>query len=262
MKKITNYLAFIALLATSCFGSFSEGEIHFRNGEYEKAIKEFSQTLFLNVTDINSLHLRARAYEELERYEEAIEDYEKIISIDIQYAQAHAGIGKIYWKQEDFVNAEKHLLMAAKYDENNFDIIFLLARAMLVNENYKSADDFFTIAKALNPEDSRVYFYQGMARSQIGDVLGAAGSFNMCLIYDPSNHAALYNRGLVRMTIGYNAWALEDFEELLKINPNHVEALARRGICKKSLNIPSACQDLILASNKGSEVARLNMEDC
>ncbi|AFL84775.1 tetratricopeptide repeat protein [Belliella baltica DSM 15883] len=262
MKKITKYLACLALLTSSCFGSFSEGEIHFNNGEYEKAIREFSQTLFINVTDINSLHLRARAYEELERYEEALEDYKRIISIDPRYAQAHAGIGKLYWNQEDYLNAEKHLLIAAKYDENDFEIIYLLGRAMIMNENFKSADEFFSIAKELKPKDARVYFYQGMARSQIGDVLGAAGSFNMCLNYDPSNHAALYNRGLVRMTIGYVAWALEDFEELLKINPNHIEALARRGICKKTLKIPTACQDLIMASNKGSEIARLNLEGC
>ena len=37
MKKISRYLAIITFLTTSCFGSFSDGEIYFNNGEYEKA---------------------------------------------------------------------------------------------------------------------------------------------------------------------------------------------------------------------------------
>jgi tetratricopeptide (TPR) repeat protein len=262
MKKIPKYLALIALSVTSCVGSFSEGEAHFRNGAYEKAIRAFSQTLFIHVTDINSLHLRARAYEELERFEEALEDYKRIISIDPRYAQAHAGIGKLYWKLEDYVNSEKHLLIAAKYDENDFEIIYLLGRAMLMNKNFKSADEFFSIASTLKPKDSKVYFYQGIARSKLGIPDGAAGSFNMCLMYDPENMTALYNRGLARMSMGFVYWAIEDFEAYLKKDPDHINSLTQLGLCKKILNDPSACRYLTLAANKGSELAKLNMEDC
>lgn len=262
MKKITKYLAIITFLTTSCFGSFSEGEIYFNNGEYEKAIREFSQTLFINVTDINSLHLRARAYEELERYEEALDDYKRIINIDNRYAQAHAGIGKLYWNQEDYVNAEKHLLIAAKYDENDFEIIYLLGRAMIMNENFKSADEFFSIASTLKPKDAKVYFYQGIARSKLGIPDGAAGSFNMCLMYDPDNMTALYNRGLARMSMGFVNWAIEDFESYLQKDPEHLNSLTQLGLCKKLIKDPSACKYLSVAAKKGSELAKLNMEDC
>jgi tetratricopeptide (TPR) repeat protein len=260
MRHLTFIL--IALIFQSCLGSYSEGERHFRRADYEKAISEFSKTLFLHVTDINSLHLRARSYEELEKFENAILDYERILDIDPQYAQAHAGIGKVYWKKEDYKNAEKHLLIAANHDGEDYEILFLLGRSMLVNENYESADEFLQLAKELNPEDSRVYFYQGMARSQIGEILGAAGSFNMCLKYDPDNLPAKYNRGLIRMLIGNAAWALDDFEEVLQVNPDHVEALARRGAAKKILGNPGAWHDLRLAANRGSEFARLNLKGC
>lgn len=262
MKKITKWIAFIALLTSSCFGSFSEGEIHFRNGDYEKAIKEFSQTLFINITDINSLHLRARAYEELEQYKEALEDYKRIINIDPRYAQAYAGIGKLYWIQKDYINAEMHLLIAAKYDENDFQIIYLLGRAMIMNENFKSADEFFSIASKLNPKDGKVYFYQGIARSKLGIPDGAAGSFNMCLMYDPENMTALYNRGLARMSMGLVNWAIEDFETYLQKDPEHVNSLTQLGLCKKLIKDPNACKYLAKAAKKGSEIALLNMDDC
>ncbi len=253
---------FLLISCVSCFGSFSEGEKYFRQADYEKAISEFTRTLFLNVNDIKSLHLRARSYEELEEFDKAVEDYKTIIHYDPTYAQAYAGIGKLFWKREDYKNSQKYLLLAAKEDANDYDILFLLGRAMLMNKDYKSADEFLQLAKELNPTDSRVYFYQGMARSQIGDILGAAGSFNMCLKYDPDNITAKYNRGLIRLLIGYSDWALEDFEDVLKSNPNHIEALARRGMAKIEIDDPTGCKDLREAAEKGSLFAQMNLERC
>ena len=198
----TSLSILLLIVCVSCFESFSEGEKYFRQADYENALSEFSKTLFINVTDIKSLHLRARSYEELEEFDKAVDDYKTIIHYDPTYAQAYAGIGKLYWKQEDYKNAQKYLLLAAKEDSKDYDILFLLGRAMLMNKDYQNADEFLQLAKELNPKDSRVYFYQGMARSQIGDILGAAGSFNMCLKYDPENITAKYNRGLIRLMIG------------------------------------------------------------
>jgi len=253
---------FLLITCVSCFGSFSEGERYFHQGDYEKAISEFNRTLFLNVTDIKSLHLRARSFEELEEFDKAVEDYQTIIHYNPTYAQAYAGIGKLYWKQEDYKNAQKYLLLAAKEDGKDYEILFLLGRAMLMNKDYKNADEFLQLAKELNPSDSRVYFYQGMARSQIGDILGAAGSFNMCLKYDPENITTKYNRGLILLLIGNPEWALEDFEDVLKANPNHIEALARRGNAKIDIDDPTGCKDLREAAEKGSLYAQMNLERC
>lgn len=252
----------ILFVFTSCLGSYTEGERLFRNGDYEAAIGEFSGNLFLNVTDLKSLHLRARSYEELGEYEKAVEDYKTILKYEPSYAHALAGIGKIFWKKEDYKNAEKYLLLAAKQDGEDFEILLLLGRSMLMNGRYESADEFLQLAKELNPEDAGVYFYQGMARSQTGDILGAAGSFNMCLKYDPGNLTARYNRGLVLMRIGYITWALEDFEAILKSKPGHIEALARRGHAKIQKNDPTGCADLQQAAQKGSVYAQLHLDGC
>lgn len=254
-------ILFLILLG-SCFGTFSEGERLFRSGAYEEAVKEFSKALFLNVTDIKSLHLRARSYEELEAFEDAIEDYKAILRLDPTYAQAHAGIGKIYWKLENYRQAENHLLIAAKHNSKDFEIVFLLARTLLMNERYHSAEEFFQIAKELEPKDARVHFYQGMVRSQIGDILGAAGSFNSALRYDPDNLTAMYNRGLVLMLIGYSSWALEDFDAVLKAKPEHVEALAHRGVARLNLKDSRGCTDLLEALSKGSIYARVHQDKC
>jgi tetratricopeptide (TPR) repeat protein len=250
------------LLIQGCIGSFNEGERLFRSGKFEESIQEFSKVLFVKVTDINTLHLRARAYEELGEWQKAEDDYRSILKLDPKHAQAYAGLGKINWENKRFREAENFYLLAANNDPTNFDILFQLGQALLKNKKYETADEFLQLAKEIDDKNPLVYFYQGMARSQIGDLLGAAGSFNMCLKYDPDNLVALYNRGLVRMTIGFLSWALEDFEKVLENKPNHVEALARRGATKILLNDPSGCTDISQAAAKGSAFAQIQLENC
>ncbi|WP_194774466.1 tetratricopeptide repeat protein [Pararhodonellum marinum] len=250
------------LLLSSCFGTFSEGERLFRNQEYQKAISEFSKVLFISSTDLKSLHLRARAHEELEEYDEAIADYKTITKLKPNYAQAYAGIGKIRWKQENYVEAEKFLLIAAMHDSEDYEILFLLGRAMIMNKNYRSADEFLEIAKKIKPKEANLHFYQGIARAHSGDPLGCAASFNTYLKYASDNLTARYNRGWALMRIGYLEWAIEDFDEVLKAKPKHYEAMARRAYCYMEQDQAKACRELQTAAQGGSQFALKHLADC
>lgn len=248
------YLSFFLtlILFCSCSASFQDGESYYKSGDYDKAISTFNKILFMNVTDVKSLHLRARSYEELEEYDKALKDYKTIIKYKPTYAQAHAGIGMVAFKLKDYVNAEKHLLLASLHDYNDFDILFYLGRAMIMNENYKQADEFLQLARAIKPKEPMTYYYQGIARAKIGDPLGTAGAFNMYVKLNPDKIEGVYNRGFAYMIIGMTGWAIEDFDMVLSKNPRHYEAMARRGACLMKTEPGKACQDLRLAANNGS----------
>jgi tetratricopeptide (TPR) repeat protein len=252
-------LAIILFLLSSCSGSFKDGEAYYNSGNYEKAISHFNRALFLNITDVKALHLRARAYEELGDYKNALQDFRTIIKLKPQYAHAHAGIGSIAFKLKDYKTAEKHLLLASYHDHEDFDILFLLGRVMIVNENYKSAEEFLELAKGINPKEPMVYYYQGIARGKLGDPLGTAAAFNMYISRIPNNVHGLYNRGFAYLTVGMREWALEDFEQVLKLNPKHYEAMARRGVCLIRSNPSKGCADLQLAAKNGSDYANENL---
>lgn len=240
------------LLVSSCSSTFKDGEAYYMNGDFEKAISNFNKVLFINVTDVKSLHLRARSYEELEEYDKALKDYKTIIKLKPTYAQAHAGIGMIAFKIKDYKTAEKHLLLASLHDYEDYDILFYLGRAMIMNENYKSADEFLQLARDIKPKEPMTYYYQGIARAKYGDPLGTASAFNMYVGLNPDKVEGVYNRGFAYMIIGMTSWAIEDFDMVLSKNPRHYEALARRGACLIKTEPAKACQDLKLAANKGS----------
>lgn len=238
-----------------CLGQFQKGESYFRNQEYEKAISEFNRVLFVSITDLKSLHLRARAFEELEEYEKAIADYEHIIRLEPTYSQAWAGMGKIAWKMDKLAEAEKHLLKAAMYDPNDFDILLLLGRTMIKNQRFKSAEEFIQLAVDLKPEEPTPYFYLGIARGYQGDGLGVVTAMNTYLSLEEDNISAHYNRGFALMKLGFNDWAIEDFDVVLQKQPTHFEAMARRGICLLEEQPSRGMQDIKKAAENGNQLA-------
>ncbi|WP_143960600.1 tetratricopeptide repeat protein [Litoribacter populi] len=258
--KHPNFIIYIFVLGLfSCSSTFESGEAYYQSGNYEKAVSSLNKTLFFNITDLKALHLRARAYEELGDYESSAKDYKTIIRLKPTYAQAHAGLGSLAFKLKDYKTAEKHLLIASYHDSEDFEILFLLGRAMIVNENYKSAEEFLELAKELRPKEPMVYYYQGIARGKLGDPAGTAGAFNMYVTLEPESLQGLYNRGFAYMTIGMREWAIEDFDKVLEKNPKHYEAMARRGVCLTKKNPNKACSDLNLAAKNGSKYALENL---
>mgnify|MGYP005750400735 FL=1 len=231
----------------------------YQEGKYEQAISAISRRMFFHVGEIKMLHIRARCYEELGKFSEAIEDYERILDFDPAYAQAHAGIGKIHFDQERYRTAELHILKASTLDPMDFDILYLSGRSQLMVKNWERAEGFLKRVQDMNPDFAPVYYYMGMARASRGDLYGAAASFNTYLKKEPDNLTARFNRGFVMLKIGYLPWALEDFNYVLKIQPNHLEALAKKGVTLAQLGNSEGCRLLQQAASRGSDYAQSKM---
>ncbi len=263
MKRLNHILTIFssALVLFSCSADPVEIEALYNAGNYEKAISAINQRLFFHVTDVKFLHMRARSYEELTQYDEATNDYERILSIDNNYAQAHAGIGKILFEKEDYQSAELHILRASSIDPENFEILYLAGRSLLMSQKWEKAEIFLKKAQQMNPEFAPIYYYTGMARASRGDVYGAAASFNTYLQKEPDNLVARYNRGFAMLKIGYLPWALEDFDFVLKNNPDHYEALGKKGICMAKMGNPEGCKLIREAAKKGSDYALSHIEE-
>ncbi|WP_339865658.1 tetratricopeptide repeat protein [uncultured Algoriphagus sp.] len=264
MKRLFRIMTILLLVysTSSCSSSLQNIEQLFNNKKYEDAIENLNQYLFFHVTDVKALHMRARCYEELGELEKSKADYETIILIDDQYAQAYAGLGKLLFEQKDYKNAELSLLRAATLDSEDFDIIYLLGRTMLMTQKFRKAEEFLRLAIELNPDHAKVYFYTGMALAYQGDALGCAASFNSYVSREPDNMVGKYNRGFALMRAGFLEWALEDFDAVLKAKPNHLEAMTQKGICMKYLGDSQGCEFIQKAANQGNELAKSQMELC
>ncbi|GGF37666.1 tetratricopeptide repeat protein [Echinicola rosea] len=256
-------LASICVLTfCSCGGDFDQARRHFENQQFNDAISELNWVLFMKMADVEALQLRAMSHEALEEYDEALTDYKRILQLKPRDGKAHAGIGKIYWEQKEYKHAEMNLLLAAKEDPENVDLLILLSRAMMKNENYRSADEFLKSARDIDEKNASIYFYRGIVQANLGDPMSTASQFNMYIMYAKDNLKAYYNRGFAYMRMGMTDWAKEDFDFVLEKKPDHYEALARRAVCSMDSNPGQACLDLHQAAKNGSKYAQEKLELC
>ena len=252
----------ICFILTGCFGKFKTGEQLYHSGDYAAAIEEFNKVLFVSITDLKSLHLRARSYEELGDLKKAEADYRKILSLEPEYPYAYTGLAKIAWDKGRFKEAENNLLKAAMFAPEDYDVLLFLSRAMIKNERFKNAVKFLDLAIQLKPEEASPHYYKGIAQAYSGDGLGLIVSLNEYIDLEPDNISAYYNRGFGLMTFGHFDYAIEDFDKVLELAPKHYDALARRAVCMMKNNPRQACFDLETAALNGNEYAKHHQGDC
>ena len=245
MKSIRLVVFGLWLLSFSaCQSQKDQAEKYFFEGKYEEAISLFSKVLFVIPDDINALYYRARAHEELGELKEALEDYNRIISLDARHGKAYMGRGNTYWKLESWEKAERDFLNAIRFDQTGFDGYYMLGRAALKRDDFKTAKEMLTLAMEINPEHDLVYYYRGLSRAKFGDP-NAIGDFNVFIQKRPNVISAYYNRAVCFMNKNWFNWALTDLNHVIKQDPNHADAIIRRGIAYAKLSERElGCADL------------------
>ncbi|MBI5590240.1 MAG: tetratricopeptide repeat protein [Deltaproteobacteria bacterium] len=76
--------------------SFASGNIHAQSGNYEDAIKDFTQAITINPGFADAYYNRGRVLGRLGKHEQAISDFTKTISLTPENATAYADRGTAY----------------------------------------------------------------------------------------------------------------------------------------------------------------------
>ncbi len=96
------------------------GLIHHRQGDYEKALEAFNQSISLNINDKADIYFfRGETYTALENYEAASNDYQAAIDRFSQYDAAYTALGYAQYKTGSFEPAQQALNQAIDITPNN-----------------------------------------------------------------------------------------------------------------------------------------------
>ena len=107
------------MLLISCSEQASEeGDNFFQQGDYEQAVRLYSDYLEINPGDIKTLYNRGRAYEEMELYELAFKDFVAVLEEDGENLQANLSVGSYYYNKQDYDEA-LHFFNQAIKSRNN-----------------------------------------------------------------------------------------------------------------------------------------------
>lgn len=166
MKKRFLFFILLAGLIVSCEQQASnQGDLLYQSGDYEGAIKAYSDYLTLYPTDVKSLYNRGRAYEEMELFELSYKDFQAVLEEEPDNLQANLSVGSYHYRKQDYENAAFYFDKAVQSHEDNAQAHFLKARAAHKVGKKDEAMKGYNRAISLDPELGEAYLYRGALRT-------------------------------------------------------------------------------------------------
>lgn len=145
------------------------------------------------------------------KYSESLKHIEKILAENQFDLEALAMRAKVYYRQQEFVNAIDEYNQLMNLDPTNLDHIADRGLCYhMLGEHDQALEDFDTVIKR---ESDNPYWYSCRAfiKDYIKDHEGSLADYERALELDPDDAIALNNKGLVEEKMGYAARAQQSF---------------------------------------------------
>lgn len=174
------------------------------------------------------------AYAKTELYDDAIEHYQKAISLnpDPEWTSIVCqALGSIYAENKGNVEAAVSTYQAGIIlDPKNYDLYIALGDIYMADYDLDQAIRSYCDAITLNPDDARAYSKVGIALWEKDYLEEALVAYHKAVELSPENEYAQNNLGILYLDgLADAEEALEYFEEAIALNPNYTLAYFNAG---------------------------------
>lgn len=174
------------------------------------------------------------AYAKAELYDDAIEHYQKAISLnpDPEWTSIVCqALGSIYAENKGNVEAAVSTYQAGIIlDPKNYDLYIALGDIYMADYDLDQAIRSYCDAITLNPDDVRAYSKVGIALWEKDYLEEALVAYHKAVELSPENEYAQNNLGILYLDgLADAEEALEYFEEAIALNPNYTLAYFNAG---------------------------------
>lgn len=153
-----------------------------------------------------------------EKFDEAIDEYQKVLDLNPQFEKAHIGIAKAFVKLEKTEEAMNHLTEVLKINPNSIAANAMQGDLQLNKGEYAQAITHYRTALQLDPQDVNVHSNLGLALYQNNDVNEAIEQFKKALDIDPNFGPAQKNFDLALKRQKNGDIASQDSDDALNDN--------------------------------------------
>ena len=213
--------------------SFLAGEKFYQNGDYDKAIAEYNNSIRLKSNFAEAYIARGNAYRKRGNLSRAIEDY----SLAIQHGGGRAEVynyrGFAYAERGETDKAVADFSQAIRLRRDYGDAYINRAHAYYEAGDYDRAIDDYTQVIRLEPRNASAWNRRGSAWYRKGDGDRAIADFSQAIAIQPNYALAWHNRGNVWFNRGDYEKALTDLNQVIRLNPSPGAYLSRGSILQR-----------------------------
>jgi tetratricopeptide (TPR) repeat protein len=207
------------------------------------------------------LHQRAQLLINQKKYQEALSDMQKVLSLDSTQSKYFLTMADISFAANRTFDAKSFLEKAIALDPDNTDAMLRLAELNLIVRQYAQSVSLLNKVLEKDKKNTTALFMRGMNYKENGDTVRAISDFQSAVEADPDFYNAYMQLGILNH-LKNNPAAEGYFTQALRISPASEEALYGRGLWYQDHNeLNKAIQDYttIIQMNPKNRNAHFNL---
>ena len=192
---------------------YMRGVAYYNLNRFDSALEDFQKSCQLRPNHAGGLVWKAAACSRLEQWTEAIVCLNRAMEIRPNAAQQYQQLGQPVAKK-----AIKHFNRRLLEDENDVDTYRERALANQFLSMFASSIDDLTTALDLEPGNADLLIRRGQVYAITGDQKSAIEDFSRAVKIDRRNHLARYYRAQARVKCGHFDRAQRDIQKAIRID--------------------------------------------
>ena len=198
--------------------------------KWDEAILEFNKALSVDSQNVKAYYNLGNVYYKKGLHQEAIDAYQQALMLQPNFAEAHNNLGLVYDIEGKFYEAAQEYQRALKIKPSHLPAHINLGNIYRNQGSYKEAINHYKRALEIEPESAGVLNNLGIVYGIQGRVHQAISAFNTALALEPENAKTYYNRGTAYGKLGKFDEGIADLKRALTINPLNAETHYKLGL--------------------------------
>lgn len=191
---------------------------------------------------------RGKQHNDSGEYEQALEDFNKVIELDENYKGAYGSRGNVYYNLEEY---KKALLDYEEEEKKNGELAYLYNNRGLVYYHLKQYDESISeFSKAISKgyNYANAYNNRGSVYAKLQKYKDSISDYNKAIEIDKTYKLAYKNRGVTYEKLEKYEEAISDYSKAIEIDKTYKRAYNSRSDLYKKLNrLDEAEYDKVIA---------------
>lgn len=196
------------------------GYKYLENGQYDKAIEEYTKAISINPNNYEYYYKRGIAYSNEGKHENAIEDFTKAINTDKRIdllGSPYYYRGNAYNKIGQYDKAIKDFTEAISWKHDNYGAYLNRGNAYVDKGEFGKAMKDYDMAIRWKPDYEKAYLGRGLVWSKMSEFDRAITDYSEAIRIDPFFAIGYYNRGIVYKKMNQKEKAILDFKKACEL---------------------------------------------
>jgi tetratricopeptide (TPR) repeat protein len=194
-------------------------------GCHQQSIDFATRGIKICPNDIDYYLIRISSFIELTKFDKALDDCDKVLSIEKDNISVLSTKGQILIEQGEFINAIDIYddLMNIVEDSDKTEILYTRGCLLFEVENYDAAiSDFSSILEIL-PENCDAYFQRGATYLELESFSKALSDFSKAIQLNCNEPSYYYYQGLTYFELNNFNSAESSFLKVIELSPKSIE---------------------------------------